>query len=146
MTQMIVYPEENTIFTQAIDQNYENNKENLQDFSEDFESFLEFGDLKLKLNLDFIENQDECLINTKSQHKKSEGNFSNSCESSDSTDFDTFSVNPFQSENKLLTENKQNLKINNFLNTKFESDSSTSLTSEIKKCALTEMLQIHWRR
>ena len=42
MTQMTDYPEkENTIFTQAIDQNYENNKENLQNFSEDFESFLE---------------------------------------------------------------------------------------------------------
>jgi hypothetical protein len=133
MTQMIDYPEKkNTIFTQAIDQNYENNKENIHNFSEEnFENFLENGDLKL--NFDFIENPDEFLITTKSQHKSSEGNLSNSCESSDSTEFDTLSVNRSKSETKLLSENKQNFKIKNFLSSNFDSDSSTNLSSEIQK-------------
>lgn len=132
MTQMIDYPEKkNTIFTQAIDQNYENNKENLNDFSEEnFENFLENGDLRL--NLDFIEFSDEFLIDNKCPHKKSQGNLSNSCESFDSTDFD-FSVNRSKSENKFSTENKQNFKIKDFLCSKFEDDSSTNLSSEIQK-------------
>merc|ERR1711957_841723 len=96
-----------------------------------FENFLENEDLKL--NLDFIENLDEYLIPSKSQHKRSEGNLSNSCESSDSTDFDTFSVNRSKSENKLSPENKQNFKIKNFLSSNFDTDSSTNLSSEIQK-------------
>lgn len=133
MNHLIDNPEkENIIFTQAIDQNYENTKENLNDFSdENFENFVENGDLKL--NLDFIDFYDEFLINTKNDHKKSEGNLSNSCESSESTDFDSFPFNRSKSENRFLTENKHNFKIKDFLCPKYEEDFNKNLSSEIQK-------------
>ena len=136
MTQMIDnHEKKNTFFIQAIDQNYENtSSENSDNFSdENFENFLENGDLKLKLNLDFIDFSDELIKNTKNEHKRSEGNLSNSCESSYSTDFDTFSVSRSMSENKLFTENKLNFKIKDFLCKKFEEDSNKNLSSEIQK-------------
>lgn len=131
MHQMIDNPrKEDIIFIQAIDQNYESNKENLNNFSEEnFENFVENGDLKL--NLDFIDFSDEYQIASKNDHKKSEENLFNSCESSESTDFDTFSVSRSKSENKFLTENKQK-KIKDFLCSKFE-DNNDNLNSEIRK-------------
>ena len=132
MSQLIDNPEKkNAIFLQAIDQNYENTKANINDFSEDnFNDFMENGDLKL--NLDFIDFSDELFIKSKSEHKKSEGNLSNSCASSDSTEFDTFSVIRSKSE-KILSENKSICKIKDFLSTKFEDNSNNNLTSEIQK-------------
>lgn len=133
MTQIIDNPEKkNTIFIQAIDQNYENHKENINDLHEEnFDNFLENGDLKL--NLDFIEISDDLNLNMKSPHKKSVGNLSNSCESTDSTDIDTYSMIRSKSENTFLTENKKNFKIKNFLCSKFEDESNKNLSSEIQK-------------
>jgi hypothetical protein len=133
MTQMIDNPEKkNTIFTHAIDQNYQNLKENTIDFHEEnYDNFFENGELKL--NLDFIEISDELIFNSISQHKSSEGNLSNSCESSASTDFDNFSMIRSKSENTILTEKKKSFKIKNFLCSKFEDKSNKNLSSEIQK-------------
>jgi hypothetical protein len=133
MSQLIDHQQKkNTIFLQAIDQNYENTKANINDFSEDnLNDFMENGDLNF--NLDFIDFSDELLIKSKSEHKKSEGNLSNSCASSDSTEFDFLSVTRPKSKNKFLTENKTSFKIKDFLSSKFEDNSNNNLTSEIQK-------------
>lgn len=136
MTQMKEYHEnKNTFFIQAIDQNYENEKitnENADDFSK--ENFLESGELKL--NLDFIDFSDELRI-TKNEHKKSEGNFSYSCESSDSTEFDSLSIKRIKSDQKFLSlsdnKNKKNFKMRDFLCQKFEDNTKKNLSSEIQK-------------
>jgi len=135
---MIEYQEEkNTFFIQAIDQNYEKiTEENTDDFSqENLDDFLESGELKL--NLDFIDFSDELSKNTKSEHKRSEGNFSYSCESSDSTDFDNLIINRSKSENKFLSQsenkNKKNFKMKDFLCQKFEDNNKKNLCSEIQK-------------
>lgn len=140
MTQIIEYQEEkNTFFIQAIDQNYEKiTEENKDDFSlENLENYLENGDLKL--NLDFIDFSDELFKNAKSEHKRSDGNFSYSCESSDSasTDFENFPINRTSSENKFLSEsenkNKKIIKMKDFLCQKFEDNTKNNLCLEIQK-------------
>jgi len=121
---------EETIFLQAIDQNYEINK-NYSDFSED-DSYDDLKNGDIKINFDFIDFSDEIFIKTESALKQSEGNLSNSTLSNESTETESFFVSRTRIT-KFLTETKDNLKITDFLSKKFQGNfnSNKNLKEEI---------------
>ena len=127
---------EKTIFLQAIDQNYENNKiyKIFCDISEEQEKFEDFENGDLKLNFDFIEFSEEnnftLNLNMK-KHKNSDYNLSNSSISSESTEIEI--SNATHSPSNICITEKTNTKISDFLNKKYKEDLYPCLIDEIQK-------------
>ncbi len=122
---------EETIFLQAIDQIYENNK-NYSDFSED-ESNEDYENGEIKINFDFIEPSDEIFLRAKSLKINNKENLSNSSLSSESTEFDHVREKRFYSLNFLTESKVKSTKIKDILSDKFNENTNKSIRKEAFK-------------